>query len=137
MPKILLIKDSEEESDSLAGRLQCRGFDVVVAGDGKTGIAMVQSEKPDLVLIDMNMPDIDGWEATRQIKAAAGDNPPVIALTEQAMPADPGRALGVGCAGFHNKPVEFPDLLAQIEALLQNRPIPESPLIAEGGLSGP
>jgi DNA-binding response OmpR family regulator len=131
MPKILLVTVSEEGSDSLAGRLQCRGFDVVVAGDGKKGIAMAQSEKPDLVLMEMEMPEVDGWEATRQIKAAGGENPPVIALLQQAMPDDRERVLEIGCADYHSKPIEFPDLLAQIESVLQNRPVPEPLLVTE------
>ena len=133
MPKILIVEDCEEHRDSLAGRLKCRGFDVVIACDGKTGVAMAQTEKPDLVLMDMNMPEMDGWEATRQIKVAiAGDNLPVIALTEHAIPGDRDRALGVGCADNHNKPVEFAALFAQIEALLQNRLMPQTSLLVPG-----
>jgi two-component system cell cycle response regulator DivK len=134
MPKILIVEDSQENRDALAGRLQCRGFDVVIAGDGKAGVAMAQAEKPDLVLMDMNLPELDGWEATRQIKSTAGgESLPVIALTENALPGDRERALGAGCADSHNKPIEFPDLLGQIEALLKNRPIPETPLLASDG----
>lgn len=133
MPKILIIEDNQETRDSLAGRLQCRGFEVVIAADGTTGVALAQAEKPDLVLMDMNMPVVDGWEATRQIKAATnGEFLPVIALTENATPADQERALEIGCADYHDKPIEIPELLDQIEAILQNRPIPESPLLAEG-----
>ncbi len=72
MPKILIVEDNEENRDALARRLQRRGFEIVLAADGKSGVAMALSEKPDLVLMDMNMPELDGWEATRQIKAAAG-----------------------------------------------------------------
>ena len=122
MPKILIVEDNEENRDSLSRRLQRRGFAVIIAEDGKAGLAMAQSEKPDLILMDMNMPEMDGWEATRQLKAAAETKDlPVIALTAHAMSGDRDRALEVGCADYHTKPVEFPKLLAQIEALLQNK----------------
>jgi two-component system, cell cycle response regulator DivK len=125
MPTILIVEDNEENRDSLSRRLQRRGFAIVTAADGKIGVAMAQSEKPDLVLMDMNMPELDGWEATRQIKAAAETHDlPVIALTAHAMSGDRERALGAGCADYHTKPVDFPKLLAQIEALLQNKPAP-------------
>ena len=120
MPKILIVEDNEENSDSLSRRLQRRGFAVVTAADGRAGVAATQSEKPDLVLMDMNMPEMDGWEATRQIKAAPETaGLPVIALTAHAMSGDRERALKTGCADYHTKPVEFSKLLAQIEALLQ------------------
>ena len=122
MPKILIVEDNEENRDSLSRRLQRRGFAVIIAEDGKAGVAMAQSEKPDLILMDMNMPELDGWEATRQLKAAAATKDlPVIALTAHAMSGDRDRALEVGCADYHTKPVEFPKLLAQIETLLQNK----------------
>jgi two-component system cell cycle response regulator DivK len=132
VPKILIVEYGQEGRDSLAGRLQCRGFDVVVAGDGKSGVEKAQTEKPDLILIDMNMPEMDGWEATRQIKAVeGGDALPIVALTEHALPGDRQRALDSGCADSHDKPIEFADLLAQIDALLQSRPTPETPLIPQ------
>ena len=122
MPKILIVEDNEENRDFLSRRLQRRGFAVIIAEDGKAGVAMAQSEKPDLILMDMNMPELDGWEATRQLKAAAETKDlPVIALTAHAMSGDRDRALEVGCADYHTKPVEFPKLLAQIETLLQNK----------------
>ena len=122
MPKILIVEDNEENRDSLSRRLQRRGFAVIIAEDGKAGVAMAQSEKPGLILMDMNMPELDGWEATRQLKAAAETKDlPVIALTAHAMSGDRDRALEVGCADYHTKPVEFPKLLAQIETLLQNK----------------
>ena len=122
MPKILIVEDNEENRDSLSRRLQRRGFAVIIAEDGKAGVAMARSEKPDLILMDMNMPELDGWEATRHLKAAAETKElPVIALTAHAMSGDRDRALEVGCADYHTKPVEFPKLLAQIEALLQNK----------------
>ena len=122
MPKILIVEDNEENRDSLSRRLQRRGFAVISAEDGKAGVAMAQSEKPGLILMDMNMPELDGWEATRHLKAAAETKDlPVIALTAHAMSGDRDRALEVGCADYHTKPVEFPKLLAQIETLLQNK----------------
>jgi two-component system cell cycle response regulator DivK len=122
MPKILIVEDNEENRDSLSRRLQRRGFDVILAEDGKAGLAMAQADKPDLVLMDMNMPEMDGWEATRQIKAAPETKDlPVIALTAHAMSGDRERALGVGCADYHTKPVDFSKLLAQIEAILQGQ----------------
>ena len=122
MPKILIVEDNEENRDPLSRRLQRRGFAVIIAEDGKAGVAMARSEKPDLILMDMNMPELDGWEATRHLKAAAETKElPVIALTAHAMSGDRDRALEVGCADYHTKPVEFPKLLAQIEALLQNK----------------
>jgi two-component system cell cycle response regulator DivK len=122
MPKLLIVEDNEENRDSLSRRLQRRGFEVIMAGDGKEGIAKAQSEKPDLILMDMNMPELDGWEATRQLKAApetAGI--PVIALTAYALSGDRERALEAGCANYHAKPVEFPKLLAQLESILQSK----------------
>jgi two-component system cell cycle response regulator DivK len=122
MPKILIVEDNEENRDALSRRLQRRGFEIVMAADGKIGVAMAQSEKPDLILMDMNMPELDGWEATRQIRAAAETQSlPVIALTAHAMAGDRDRALEAGCADYHTKPVDFPKLLAQIEALLTNK----------------
>jgi two-component system, cell cycle response regulator DivK len=124
MPKILIVEDNVENRDSLSRRLQRRGYEVLMAEDGKVGLAMAQAEKPDLVLMDMNMPELDGWEATRQLKAAADTQGlPVIALTAHAMSGDRDRAIGVGCADYHTKPVDFPKLLAQIEAILQNRAV--------------
>lgn len=122
MPKILIVEDNEENRDSLSRRLQRRGFEVITAGDGKTGLSTAQSEKPDLILMDMNMPELDGWEATRQLKAAPETKDiPVIALTAHALSGDRERALEVGCADYHAKPVEFPKLLAEIETILQNK----------------
>jgi two-component system cell cycle response regulator DivK len=122
MPRILIVEDNEENRDALSRRLQRRGFEVLLAADGKAGVEMAQAEKPDLILMDMNMPELDGWEATRQIKKAAGDLP-VIALTAHALSGDRERALEAGCTDYHTKPVDFTKLLAQIESILQNRPI--------------
>ena len=119
MPKILVVEDNEENRDSLKRRLERRGFEVLLAEDGQKGIDMATAEKPDLVLMDMNMPVLDGWEATRRIKALpdlAGT--PVIALTAHAMTGDRERALEAGCADYHTKPIEFAKLMAQLESLL-------------------
>lgn len=122
MPRILVVEDNEENRDSLSRRLQRRGFEVLAAADGNVGVATAKAEKPDLVLMDMNMPELDGWEATRQIKAdPALAHVPVIALTAHAMSGDRERALAAGCTDYHTKPIEFPKLLAQIETILQAR----------------
>lgn len=120
MPKILIVEDNEENRDSLTRRLERRGFEIIIAVDGRAGVETAVAEKPDLVLMDMNMPEMDGWEATRQITAIpelAGV--PVIALTAHAMTGDRERAIEAGCVDYHTKPIEFPKLLAQIEAFLQ------------------
>jgi CheY-like chemotaxis protein len=122
MPRILVVEDNEDNRDSLSRRLERRGFEVLLATDGKRGVEMAAAEKPDLILMDMNMPEMDGWEATRKIKASPGSAElPVIALTAHAMTGDRERALEAGCSDYHTKPVEFPKLLAQIETLLQRR----------------
>jgi two-component system cell cycle response regulator DivK len=120
MPKILLIEDNEQNRDALSRRLQRQGYDVIMAFDGKQGIALAQAELPDLVLMDLNLPDVDGWEATRQLKAAPETSAiPVMAMTAHAIAGDQERALQAGCDDYHAKPVEFPRLLTQIEALLK------------------
>lgn len=132
MPKILIVEDNEENRDSLSRRLQRRGYEVVAASDGKAGVAMAQAERPDLILMDMNMPEVDGWEATRQIKAIAElQHVGVLALTAHALAGDKERALQAGCVDYHTKPVDFAKLLAQMEAILQKRSA-NSP-----GLEGP
>ena len=124
MPRILVIDDNEPNRRILARRLERRGFEVLLADDGKAGVETARAEKPDLILMDMNMPKIDGWEATRQIKAAPETAAvPVIGLTAHALAGDRERALEAGCSDYHIKPVDFPMLLAQIETLLQSRDI--------------
>jgi two-component system, cell cycle response regulator DivK len=125
MPRILIVEDNEESRDALSRRLKRRGFDVVIAMDGVQGLAMARAEKPDLILMDMNLPELDGWEATRQLKAADDTrHMPVIALTAHALSGDRERALAAGCTDYHTKPVELPRLLEQIEAILKARPTP-------------
>jgi CheY-like chemotaxis protein len=122
MPRILVVEDNEENRDSLARRLQRRGFEVLLAEDGQAGVAAARAERPDLILMDMNMPRVDGWEATRQVKATPElKGVPVIALTAHAMAGDRERAMAAGCTDYHTKPIEFPKLLAQIEAVLQSQ----------------
>src|SRR5918993_2501247 len=102
MPRILLIDDNAENRDSLSRRLERRGFEVLLAVDGRAGVDAALAEKPDLVLMDMNMPKVDGWEATRQIKAAPESaSMPVIGLTAHALEGDRDRAIEAGCADYH------------------------------------
>ena len=119
MAKILLVEDNEMNRDMLSRRLKRKGYEVVMAVDGKEGVAMVQSEAPELILMDMSLPEIDGWEATRLLKAdAATQEIPVIALTAHAMSGDRERAMEVGCDDYDTKPVTLKRLLEKIEALL-------------------
>ena len=119
MSKILIVEDNEMNRDMLTKRLQRRGYEVVVAVDGGEGVEKARSEAPDLILMDMSLPVLDGWEATRQLKAAVETSGiPVIALTAHAMAGDQEKALAAGCDDYDTKPVELPNLLAKIEALL-------------------
>jgi len=119
MAKILLVEDNEMNRDMLSRRLQRRGHEVLVAGDGADGVAKARAEIPGLILMDMSLPVLDGWEATRQIKAdPATSGIPVIALTAHAMSEDRERALSAGCDDYDTKPVEFPRLIGKIDALL-------------------
>jgi CheY-like chemotaxis protein len=119
MAKILLVEDNEMNRDMLSRRLTRNGFDVVIAVDGRKGVEMATSEKPDLILMDMSLPVMDGWDATRQVKAdPTTKSIPVIALTAQAMAEDRDKAIAAGCDDFDTKPVELPRLLGKIEALL-------------------
>ena len=119
MAKILLVEDNEMNRDMLSRRLERRGYQVVIAVDGVEGVRMAQAEAPALILMDMSLPVLDGWEATRQIKAApATGGIPIIALTAHAMSGDREKAIEAGCDDFDTKPVDLPRLLAKIEALL-------------------
>ena len=122
MAKILLVEDNEMNRDMLSRRLERRGHKVVMAEDGATAVAMAKSESPDIVLMDMSLPIVDGWEATRQIKAMPETQGiPVIALTAHAMAGDEEKALAAGCNDYETKPVDLPKLLAKIDALLQSK----------------
>jgi len=119
MAKILLVEDHEEIWDFLSRRLKRRGHDVVLAFDGRDGVDKVRAERPDLVLLDMNLPVMDGWTAARAIKADEGIAAvPIIALTAHAMSGDRQKAIDAGCDDYHPKPVDFSKLLAQIDAAL-------------------
>ena len=119
MTKILLVEDNEMNRDMLSRRLERRGYQVVIAVDGAEGVRMAQAEAPALILMDMSLPVLDGWEATRQIKAApATGGIPIIALTAHAMSGDREKAIEAGCDDFDTKPVDLPRLLAKIDALL-------------------
>ncbi len=119
MTKILLVEDNEMNRDMLSRRLQRKGYEVVLAVDGKEGINMATSSTPDLILMDLSLPIIDGWEATRQIKSQAETaNIPIIALTAHAMEDDRRLALEAGCDDYDSKPVDFPRLVSKIEACL-------------------
>ncbi|HYN81922.1 MAG TPA: response regulator [Gemmatimonadaceae bacterium] len=119
MPRILLVEDNEMNRDMLSRRLQRRGYEVMIAVDGQQGVAMAQSESPDLILMDMSLPLIDGWEATRTLKGAAETKHiPVIALTAHAMSTDRDRALEAGCDDYDTKPIELSRLLGKMEVLL-------------------
>ena len=119
MSKILLVEDNEMNRDMLSRRLQRKGFEVVMAVDGQAGVDMASSEGPDIILMDLSLPVIDGWEATRRIKAdPATQNIPVIALTAHAMAGDEQKALDAGCDDYDTKPVKLDRLLEKIEKQL-------------------
>ena len=119
MPVILLVEDNEMNWDMLSRRLGRKGYQVSVATDGQQGLDMARSEAPDLILMDMSLPVVDGWEATRQLKAAPETRAiPIIALTAHAMAGDRQQALDAGCDDYEGKPVEFDRLLGKIRSLL-------------------
>ena len=123
MPKILLVEDNEMNRDMLSRRLEKRGYTVAIAVDGSAGVAMAKSEMPGLILMDMSLPVLDGWDATRQIKAdPATAGIPIIALTAHAMESDRQKALAAGCDDFDTKPVELNRLLLKIEDLFKKFP---------------
>jgi len=120
MPRILLVEDNEMNRDMLSRRLIRNGYEVAIAIDGQQGVDMAVSERPDLILMDMSLPVIDGWEATRRVKAnEATRQIPVIALTAHAMAGDREKAMEVGCEDYDTKPVEITRLLGKIAALLK------------------
>src|SRR6516164_1911198 len=120
MPTLLLVEDNEESRDGLSRHLHRKGFTVLVAVDGRQGLEAARASSPDLILMDMSLPVLDGWEATRRLKAdEATRHIPVIALTAHAMAGDQEKALEAGCDDYDTKPVEFARLLAKIQALLR------------------
>ncbi|MBK7825103.1 response regulator [Nannocystis sp.] len=115
MPKILIVEDNELSRDMLSRRLRRKGYEVLVATDGQEGIAMAQRELPDLVLMDLSLPDLDGWEATRRLKANAKTQAiPVIALTAHAMSGDREKAIDAGCDEYDTKPIDLRRLLSKM-----------------------
>lgn len=119
MPKILLVEDNELNRDMLSRRLARKGYEVVCALDGGEGVSMAASENPDLILMDMSLPVMDGWEATRQLKSQDATKAfPIIALTAHAMEGDKQKALAAGCDDYDTKPVDLKRLLGKIESLL-------------------
>jgi CheY-like chemotaxis protein len=119
MAKILLVEDNDMNRDMLSRRLQRRGYEVLMAADGMQAILMAESETPDLILLDMSLPVIDGWEAARRLKASPTTaRVPIVALTAHAMAGDREKALAAGCDDYDTKPVDFPKLLVKIDALL-------------------
>lgn len=122
MTKILLVEDHEELWDFLSRRLRRRGFEVVLAHDGQQGVDMAQAERPDIILLDMNLPVMDGWTAARTLRGTgATARIPIIALTAHAMSGDRTKVIEAGCDDYHPKPVDFPRLLSQIDAALLQR----------------
>ena len=125
MAKILLVEDNEMNRDMLSRRLERRGYQVLIAVDGEQGVTMAQSEIPDLILMDMSLPVLNGWEAARRLKAASETRAiPIIALTAHAMLGDREKAIEAGCDDFDTKPIELPRLLDKIEALLARKTAP-------------
>jgi two-component system, cell cycle response regulator DivK len=123
MKKLLLVEDNEMNRDMLSRRLERRGFQVIIAIDGLQGIAAAKEHNPDLILMDMSLPVLDGWESTRQLKADPGTQCiPVLALTAHAMAGERDKALAAGCNDYDTKPVDFTRLLGKIESLLPGTP---------------
>ena len=119
MARLLLVEDNEMNRDMLSRRLQRKGFEIEVAVDGREGINKATAGKYDLILMDMSLPEIDGWEATRQLRAnPATKDTPMIALTAHAMAGDREKALEAGCDDYDTKPIELPRLLSKIDALI-------------------
>jgi CheY-like chemotaxis protein len=125
MPKILLVEDNEDNRDMLSRRLKRKNYEVVIAIDGAEAVAKAASERPDLILMDMHLPILDGWEATRRIKTNDQTRGiPIIALTADAMSGDREKAVEAGCEDYDTKPVELNRLLSKMEPLLQRRNSP-------------
>ena len=125
MTKILYVEDNEDNVYMLRARLRRAGFEVAVATDGEQGVAMAASEAPDLIVMDLSLPVLDGWEATRRLKGAPDTRPiPIVALSAHAMAGDRAKAIAAGCDDYDTKPVDFPRLLGKIQALLAKAPRP-------------
>ena len=125
MPKILLVEDNEMNRDMLSRRLEKRGYEVVIAVDGQQGVTLAQSEAPALILMDMSLPVLDGWEATRQLKSSPGTRAiAIIGLTAHAMSGDREKAMEAGADDFDTKPVDLTRLLEKMEALLARKAAP-------------
>jgi CheY-like chemotaxis protein len=125
MARILLVEDNELNRDMLAERLELRGYQILTAADGVQAVTMAHSEKPDAILMDMSLPVLDGWEATRQLKAAPDTCAiPIIALTAHVMAGDRDRCLEAGCDAYEGKPIDFPQLLAKLQSLLDKSSTP-------------
>jgi len=123
MPRILYVEDNEDNVFMLTRRLERRGFEVLVAGDGERGVAMAAAERPALVIMDLSLPVLDGWEATRRLKAAPETQAiPVIALSAHAMAGDREKVLAAGCDDYDTKPIDFARLMEKIAALLPDGP---------------
>jgi len=121
MSRILIVEDNEMNRDMLSRRLERRGYEVILAMDGRLGLAAAHTESPDLILMDMSLPEIDGWEVARRLKSDDTTRSiPVIALTAHAMSSDRQRALEAGCDDYDTKPVEFERLLTKIQTMLRN-----------------
>lgn len=124
MTTILIVEDNEMNRDMLSRRLRFKGYEILMAVDGQLGIDVARAKTPDLVLMDMSLPVVDGWEATRQLKGdAALEHIPIIALTAHAMANDRQKALDAGCDDYDTKPIDLARLLGKIEALLSRSPV--------------
>jgi CheY-like chemotaxis protein len=122
MPRILVVEDNESSRDMLVRRLSRRGYQVISAADGRRGIAMAHDQFPDLIVMDMSLPEIDGWEATRRLKADPATRAiPIVALTAHAMASDRQKAMDAGCDDYHTKPLDFESLVRSMGAFLEVR----------------
>jgi CheY-like chemotaxis protein len=122
MPKVLLVEDNEENRDALSRHLRRKGYEILIAVDGRGGVNVAREQTPDLILMDMSLPILDGWQTTQLLKTALETRGiPIIALTAHAMAGDREKALEAGCDDYDTKPIEFPRLLAKIETALAKK----------------
>ncbi len=120
MSKILIVEDNEASRDMLSRRLSRRGYQVIAASDGKRGITMAREQSPDLIVMDMSLPELDGWEATRRLKADPATRAiPIVALTAHAMASDRKKAMDAGCDDYHTKPVDFENFVRSLHGFLK------------------